>query len=70
MAGEAMQSATPDQDLDDSRSKRDCLLLKNNRLWAEGYDYHGIATSLLFNVEVNLCCGAVLRYFLAVEFHF
>jgi hypothetical protein len=29
------------------------------------------ATSeLVFNVEVNLCCGAVLGYLLAVQFHF
>jgi hypothetical protein len=28
------------------------------------------AKELLFNVEVNLCCGAVLRYLLAVQFHF
>jgi hypothetical protein len=26
-------------------------------------------TSLLFNVEVNLCCGAVLGDLLAVQFH-
>jgi len=25
---------------------------------------------LLFNVEVNLCCRAVLGYLLAVQFHF
>jgi len=24
----------------------------------------------LFNIEVNLCCGTVLGYFLAVQFHF
>ncbi len=29
------------------------------------------ATSdLVFNIEVNLCCGAVLGYLLAVQFHF
>jgi hypothetical protein len=27
-------------------------------------------TWLLFNVEVNLCGGAVLGYLLAVQFHF
>jgi hypothetical protein len=27
------------------------------------------STWLLFNVEVNLCCGAVLGYLLAVQFH-
>ena len=25
---------------------------------------------LVFNVEVNCCCGAVLGYLLTVEFHF
>lgn len=25
---------------------------------------------LVFNVEVNLCCGTVLGYLLAVQFHF
>jgi hypothetical protein len=25
---------------------------------------------LLFNIEVDLCCGAVLGYLLAVQFHF
>ncbi len=25
---------------------------------------------LVFNVEVNLCCSAVLGYLLAVQFHF
>ena len=30
----------------------------------------GTLTGLVLNLKVNLCCGAVLGYLLAIQFHF